>query len=107
MAAQGHDCIEELHNAGFRATPARLSILRVVERAKNPLAARDIARKVPDINEVTVYRTLESFTEAALLRAGEHNRVMRYSYAARPHHHHMVCEDCGFSESCHSCKLVW
>ena len=98
-----HDCVEELHQLGYRATPARLGILQTLEHAKRPLSASEIAQILPDVNEVTVYRTLEVFAKKGLLRVGEKERVMRYSYAARSHHHHMVCEDCGYTTNCATC----
>jgi len=98
-----HDCVRELHELGYRVTPARLSILHVLEKAKRPLSASEVAHKIPDVNEVTVYRTLEVFAKKGLLRVGEKERVMRYSYAAHSHHHHMVCEDCGYTTECVTC----
>ncbi len=100
---QKHDCREELHQAGSRATPGRLGVLRLLERERKPLTVAQIAKKLSDLNEVTIYRILDTLAQAGLVRRGESNRVMHYEYAKKPHHHHLVCADCGFIKECATC----
>jgi len=50
------------------------------------------------VNEVTLYRALEALAAAGLVRRGVKDRVARYEYAARPHRHHLVCVECGFTK---------
>ncbi|MDB5225144.1 MAG: ferric uptake regulator, fur family [Candidatus Adlerbacteria bacterium] len=98
-----HDCREELRAAGSRATPGRLALLAVLERARCPLTVSELEEKLPDLNEVTLYRAAEALAAAGLLRQGMREGVMQYEYAGRPHHHHMVCTDCGVSAQCRVC----
>ncbi len=98
-----HDCKEELRAAGSRATPGRLALLAVLEHATRPLTVEEIARKVRSLNPVTLYRALDALVHAGLVRRGMDGRVAQYEYARKPHHHHMVCVDCGFTQLCRNC----
>lgn len=101
--SKNHDCREELRAAGSRATPGRLALLGVLERAKRPMTVAELEAKLPELNEVTLYRALEALAAAGLLRQGMRDGVMQYEYAGRPHHHHLVCSDCGVSVQCGVC----
>lgn len=98
-----HDCREELREAGSRVTPGRLALLRVLETARTPLTVKEIETKLRTLNPVTLYRALESLVVAGLVRRGIEDRVARFEYAGKPHHHHLVCTDCGFSQTCKTC----
>lgn len=98
-----HDCKEELREAGSKATPGRLALLAVLERERRPLTVREIEKRLPSLNPVTLYRALEALVQAGLVYKGESDRVTHFEYARRPHHHHMVCMDCGFIKQCAAC----
>ena len=99
-----HDCKEELRQAGSRATPGRLALLEVLERVRRPLSIGELEVKCPGLNEATLYRAAEALASAGLLRRGmRQDGVAQYEYAGRPHHHHMVCSDCGVSMQCRVC----
>lgn len=99
-----HDCKEELRAAGSRATPGRLALLSALERARRPLTVNELERKVPTLNEATIYRALEALSKAGLLRRGmDGGGIARYEYAGKPHHHHLVCTDCGYAVACRTC----
>jgi Fur family ferric uptake transcriptional regulator len=99
-----HDCKAELHAAGSRATPGRLALLEVLERQRTPLTVAQLAHKLPSLNQVTLYRALDALAAAGLIRKGVGvDRTAHYEYAARPHHHHLVCTDCGFAKMCATC----
>lgn len=101
--SKSHDCAEELRTVGSKVTPARLEVLAVLERATEPLTVHDFMRKLPQYNQVTLYRILHALVEAGVARKGESNRVTHFIYARNPHHHHMVCVDCGFANQCRTC----
>lgn len=100
---QTHDCVDELHAAGSRATPGRLGVLKLLERERKPLTAMAIQKKLSSLNQVTIYRILDTLTEARLVRKGMGGRVAHFEYAGKPHHHHMICVDCGFTQVCPNC----
>lgn len=102
---KAHDCREELRAAGSRATRGRLAILRVLERERKPLTVSRLRGKLPSLNQVTLYRALDALAAAGLVRKGESDRVTHYEYARRPHHHHMVCTDCGYGRGCGACAV--
>ncbi len=91
-----------LKKAGLRKTRQRVDILKVLANAKQPLTAEQIARKLRRAkpNKVTIYRTLESFVEAALVhRAYLGDRT--WHYESGDHctelqcHPHFTCTKCG------------
>ncbi len=100
---QSHDCKDELRQAGSKATPGRLALLGVLEAANKPLTVNELEKSLRRLNLVTLYRALESLVQAGLVRRGVHGRVAHFEYAGKPHHHHMVCADCGFNKVCNSC----
>lgn len=100
---QSHDCKDELRQAGSKATPGRLALLRVLEGAHKPLTVKELEKSLRRLNPVTLYRALESLVQAGLVRRGVSGRVAHFEYAGKPHHHHMVCVDCGFNKACNTC----
>lgn len=100
---QPHDCKDELRQAGSRATPGRLALLGVLEAARRPLTVKEIEVKLRALNPVTLYRALEGLVVAGLVRKGVEGRVAHFEYAGKPHHHHLVCVDCGFNKKCNTC----
>ena len=101
--AKNHDCKVELHEAGSKATPGRLALLKVLEHGRKPLTIKEIQQTLKDLNLVTLYRALGALVEAGLVRQGVVGRVARFEYAGKPHHHHLVCTDCGFEQTCRIC----
>lgn len=91
-----------LKRSKLRRTPVRAGVLEVLARALRPLGAVEILEKLPPHTDaVTVYRTLNTFTQKAVLhRVRGEDRVWRYAlgdpHEAEAHQHpHFVCEECG------------
>ena len=95
---------DDLRRAGFRVTPARLAVLRLLHTKKHPIGIEVIQKELPEINTVTLYRMMSDFTEKYLVHAHDlgHGHV-DYELGGRPHHHHIVCEQCGKIEDVHPC----
>jgi Fe2+ or Zn2+ uptake regulation protein len=87
---------ELLRKSGYRATPPRLAVLRMLRQAKRPLSAQNMAEHLPDIDQATVYRTLKSLKEKGIVRGVDlrHNHA-HYELAATSEHHHIICLRCG------------
>jgi Fe2+ or Zn2+ uptake regulation protein len=89
----------ELKRGGFKATPQRALVLKVLEEGKGHMTADEIgraveARAVP-LNRSTVYRTLETLAELGIVKATRLGRSTHYEIAAEGHeHHHLVCTSC-------------
>jgi Fe2+ or Zn2+ uptake regulation protein len=98
-----HNCKDELHAAGSRATPGRLGVLKLLESERKPLTVAAIEKKLGNLNQVTIYRILDTLVAAGLVRRGMSGRTARFEYAGKPHHHHLVCADCDFVQACRTC----
>ena len=101
-----------LRAAGLRRTPVRVAVLARLTIAPRPLAAPDLIRCLgDDVDEVTVYRTLNTLAEHKLAhRVRGDDGAWRYAAspnpaatatADEPHDHphaHFVCDSCGTVE---------
>jgi Fe2+ or Zn2+ uptake regulation protein len=99
------DFVQHLRSHGYRATPGRVELLKLLWRMKQPLTVGEIAKKL-SLNEVTLYRALDEFARAGLVLRGIGSgdlRASRFSFASHAHHHHLVCVECGFIKQCAHC----
>lgn len=86
-----------LADHGLRATSPRLAIFDALKDATAPLSVADIIKTCPTIDKVSVYRTVETFTNIGVTTVVMHGWKQRYELAEpfRPHHHHLHCIQCG------------
>ncbi len=96
------DAKDELRVSGFRATPGRLALLEILRRANKPLSIKEMLH-YSALDQVSLYRALDALVAVGLVRKGVQERVAHFEYAAKPHHHHLVCADCGFIRDCKTC----
>lgn len=100
---------EILKKAGYKVTKARLAILEIFTKSKSPLDAeivyKQLNKKHKNINEVTVYRTLTSFTESGILKRIDLRKDSVHFELAKEHHHHVVCMNCSTVEDFESGEL--
>lgn len=97
-----------LREAGFRATPGKIAILEVLFRADQPLTIAEISKKIKaDLDQTTLYRTIQSFVEAKIAQALNFNdRSVRYeSLIGASHHHHVICKKCNHVEDVDICGV--
>lgn len=87
-----------IRNLGFRLTPQRDLILRVVagrgEHATFEEIYAEVHRSAPHISPATVYRTLETFGRYRLIHANEIAGGRVYELAVEEGHHHLICHKC-------------
>ncbi len=92
--------LEALRAAGYRLTPQRESVLAAIADSEAHLTAEDILQRVrvryPYLNKSAVYRSLDLLTQLGLVTQTDlgQGRV-EYELHQHPHHHHLVCRDCG------------
>jgi Fur family transcriptional regulator, ferric uptake regulator len=91
--------IIHLRQQGYRITPQRLVILRILNHADCHMAPAEIYQQatleMPGLTEATVYRTLNFLAEKGLaLVAHVGNGQLVYEIASRAHHH-LICRNCG------------
>ena len=94
----------DLKSSGLKATLPRLKILEVFQRAaasgSRHLSAEDVYKGLMadnlDVGLATVYRVLQQFEQAGLLKRGhfEQERAV-YELNEGSHHDHLVCLTCG------------
>ncbi|RJQ31233.1 transcriptional repressor [Candidatus Parcubacteria bacterium] len=97
---------EILREAGFRATPGKIAILEALFKADQPLTIAEISKKLKNnLDQTTLYRTIQSFVEEKIARALNFNdRSIRYeSLIDAPHHHHVICKKCNYVEDVDIC----
>ena len=94
-----------LKSKGYRVTHGRLTLLKLLKDTEAPLSVRDILKRTKGdlLDQVTIYRALESFSNTGLvLRGLGPDGTVRFSYPAS-HHHHLMCVECGFIKECINC----
>jgi len=100
-----------LKKHGYKLTPQRRAVLKVLSSSQEHLTPTDIFEKVqpeyPGIGLVTIYRLLQILTEFGLIcevRANDNSR--RYLIRRQPeHHHHLICSGCGTVVEFTDCDL--
>ena len=91
--------VNDLRKKGFRLTPQRLAILRILEEDGGHLSPAEIYERatsqLPGLTEATVYRTLDFLANQGLALVA-HIGDGRLVYEASGHkHHHLICRTCG------------
>jgi Fur family ferric uptake transcriptional regulator len=96
-----------LHGASFKATPARLSLLSLLQKSKKPLSVQEIKERLGDVvDQATIYRTLKSFRDSGLVRQIDfHHQHSYYEIIEEPDHHHLVCIECDRVEDFAECNV--
>ena len=95
----------DLHEAGLRATPARLAVLATLRHLARAMSHGELAEHLEDEgwDRATVYRNLMALTEAGLVRrfdVGDH--VWRFSPASdegEESSSRFICTECGTVEA--------
>jgi Fur family transcriptional regulator, ferric uptake regulator len=97
-----------LRTHGLRATPGRIAILQVLEKATKPLTVAELHAKVgsKSVDQVTLYRTLETFVSLHLARRIDLHQGRAHSYElVGEHHHHLICTQCGMVKDFEACDI--
>ena len=95
--------VGKLRGRGFKVTPQRLAILRALA-AEQHQSHEEIRARCPEVGLVTIYRTLDLFSEIGALRRLDLGDGRRFELA-EDHHHHLICESCGDVSEFDECPL--
>ena len=91
--------IAELRSRGYRMTPQRLTILRILQDADRHLTPLEVCEQacqdMPGMTEATVYRTLSFLTHQGLVLAAHMGSGQLVYEIAERAHHHLICRSCG------------
>jgi Fur family ferric uptake transcriptional regulator len=87
-----------LHEAGFKATPARLALLALFKKTGKPLSIKYIQEHLgtKDTDQATIYRMINALEQSDVVKYIDlkHGHG-HYELVSPAHHHHIVCEKCG------------
>ncbi|MFN4242158.1 MAG: Fur family transcriptional regulator [Tepidisphaerales bacterium] len=90
-----------LRSLGLRKTPVRVGVLQVLAKAGRSMSVPQLLGKMPGVDSVTVYRTLNTFVNRGIVhRVRSEDRSWLYALgpaqkSAEHKHPHFVCESCG------------
>jgi len=91
-----------LARKNLRLTGQRQAIIDSVFSTEQHFTAEQLLewsrRRDTSVSRATVYRTLPLLTESGLVREmnlGKEHQYYDPNYAERPHHNHIICQDCG------------
>lgn len=89
----------ELRKHGYRLTPQRSMILKVIQEAREHLDIEQITALVqqqsPQISLSTIYRTLDLLKHLGLVRESHlPGKTIHYETMQNHAHHHLVCRQC-------------
>ena len=93
--------LKEMRRRGVRVTPQRSVILETVSHLGGHPTALEVyraaSRRLPGLNQATVYRALEALREAGLVDGMDGaGGPDRFAVRDGDHpHHHLVCTNCG------------
>jgi Fe2+ or Zn2+ uptake regulation protein len=84
----------------MRNTPVRRAAVEILETSPGPLSLRElhdqVRRRLPATAYSTIFRLVVRLEkEGRVNRIDWRERGRRFEGADRPHHHHIVCSDCG------------
>lgn len=92
--------IGNLKDEGARMTDVRRAVLAFFATSSKPLSAPEMLEMLHDINlsvnKTTVYRELQFLVNKnVIVELSLKQGVVHYELADLPHHHHLVCTECG------------
>lgn len=99
-----------LKDAGLKSTKPRSALLGAMTRFHAPFSTEELFRavKASDLDLVTVYRSLATFSDLGIVsRVDLGDGVVRYELRSPDgsHHHHFVCQECQKVEPLDSCEI--
>ena len=103
--------VAALRGHGYKLTPQRRAVIRVIASTHDHLTPATIYDKVhqehPNIGLVTIYRTLEILDKLGFICEVHAGGNCRSYLARRPaeHHHHLLCSNCGLVIDFADCEL--
>jgi Fur family transcriptional regulator, ferric uptake regulator len=97
------NAVAKIRSGGHKITPQRLAVLWAIAVEQHQ-TMDEIRSRCPEVGMVTVYRTLDLFSELGLVRRLDLGDGARYELA-EDHHHHLICEDCGTVAEFEQCPL--
>lgn len=103
--------MNQLKKCGYKKTDKREEMIRIFEREKRYLSAKEMLQYMqftfPGLSLDTVYRNLSLFEQLDIVETTDLNgeRIYRLNCSKGDHHHHLICLSCGKSRLIDICPL--
>lgn len=94
----------------LKNTKQRCAITQILKQSEEPVSAEDIfktlKKEYPNLALSTIYRNLERFSDAAIVKRDVwSDGVVRYSMAEEHHGHYLICTQCNAKVKIDDCPL--
>ncbi len=104
------DTKTQLHEGQIQPTKARLAILDILGATQKPLDTLSVLERIQKkhigIDRATVFRALKLLISKNMVHRVELSEgKSRYELSTLPHHHHLVCNQCGTIEDVRTCDI--
>lgn len=85
-----------LSQHGYKVTVTRTRVYLALAEASQPLSNTQLIHNLPDLDKVSVYRTIALFESLGILHRiwNGFKSSIELSDAHSPHHHHFTCTNC-------------
>ena len=98
--------IERLDAHEHRITAPRMAVIGVVATMPGHFTAEALAARVRGVGRATVFRTLKLLVDEGMVcRVLLEDGKLHYRLSRTPHHHHLVCTQCGAIEDFTTCDV--
>lgn len=95
----------QLRNAGYRNSKTRNEIISVICASCKMFQAQDVIDQLPEVDRVTVYRTIELLSSLDIIHPTmQKDGAQYYELHGLEHHHHAMCTNCDAQE-CVECEI--
>ncbi len=78
----------------MKITAKRKKIIDTLQKSTQLLSARELSKSVPEIDQATVYRTLDLLVKENIAKKFVFEGTESVYEYAHANHHHAVCGDC-------------
>ncbi len=96
-----------LKGTGLKATTARVDILAVLARVKQPVTVKDLVQLLPEGDQATTYRNVSLLAKHNLVRQVDLGQGHAYYELndEKDDHHHIICVACDRIEDFSECTV--
>lgn len=86
-----------LSQHGHKVTTTRTRVYQALAEASHPLSNTELIHSLPDLDKVSVYRTIALFESLGIVHRiwNGFKSSIELSDTHSPHHHHFTCTNCG------------
>lgn len=99
-----------LKKKNLKATKNRITILKYINKRRDPFSAEDINKDLMDQNPInlsTIYRTLNIFLDNDILqKVAEIDGVLYYQKLQENHQHQLICTECKAVVPIENCPIA-